>query len=280
MPTIPSSPERTPRESHKARQIAESFGTDPERYDRTRPRYPSALIDQIITRIPGRDVLDVGVGTGASARPFQERGCRVLGIEVDPRMAEFARGRGFDVEVARFEDWDPAGRMFDAVIAGMTWHWVDPAAGANKAAGVLRPNGLLALFWNVHQPPADLAHAFAEVYRRVLPDTPFAAAPSDPVNAYSQILDNASVAIAATNAFTECVRLRVDWERSYTTEEWLDQVPTFGGHSTFAPEKLAELLAGIRTAIHSIGGTFAMKYAALALMARRLRESYTPVTVS
>lgn len=117
MPTIPSP---TARQPHQARHVAESFGADPERYDRTRPQYPQALIDQITTAIPGRDVLDIGIGTGVSARPFQEAGCRVLGVEVDPRMAAFARERGFVVETAKFEDWDPAGRMFDAIIAGMT----------------------------------------------------------------------------------------------------------------------------------------------------------------
>lgn len=271
MPTICHSAVPPARPPHRAREAAEAFGADPERYDRTRPRYPEALIDQIRSRIQGRDVLDVGIGTGVSARPFQQAGYRVLGIEIDPRMAEFARRRrGFDVEVGRFEDWDPAGRLFDAVIAGMTWHWVEPEAGATKAASVLRPDGLLAVFWNVHQPSAALARAFAEVYRRVLPDAPFAAAAADPVNAYGQILDAASGAITATEAFTDPERVRVDWEREYTSEEWLDQVPTFGGHSSFAPEKLAELLSGIRAAIDSIGGSFTMRYAALALMTHRL----------
>jgi hypothetical protein len=48
-------------------------------------------------------------------------------------MAEFAHGRGFEVEVAKFEDWDSQGRIFDAVVAAQTWHWIDPVAGAAKA---------------------------------------------------------------------------------------------------------------------------------------------------
>ena len=269
MPTIPPSDRRQP---HQARHVAESFGADPERYDRTRPQYPHALIDQIITSIPGRDVLDVGIGTGVSARPFQDAGYQVLGVEPDPRMAAFARERGFVVETAKFEDWDPAGRMFDAIIAGMTWHWVDPEAGAVKAAEVLRPDGLLALFWNVHQPPVELAHEFAEVYQRVLPDTPFAAAPRDPVAGYSQILDTVSASIKTTNAFTDPQRSRVDWERSYTSEEWLEQVSTFGGHSTFEPEKLHQLLSGTKAAIDRSGGTFTVRYAALTVTAHRSPE--------
>jgi len=55
--------------------------------------------------------------------------------------------------VAKFEDWDPVGRTFDAVIAAQAWHWVDPVAGAAKAAAVLRPGGRLAVFWNAFDPP-------------------------------------------------------------------------------------------------------------------------------
>jgi SAM-dependent methyltransferase len=272
MPTLPSSPGSSRSEPHRARQVAESFGSDPERYDRTRPRYPQALIDRIIASTPGRDVLDVGIGTGVSAQPFQTAGYRVLGVEVDPRMAQLARDRGFAVEIAKFEDWDPIGRSFDAVISGMTWHWVDPAAGAAKAAEVLRTEGPLALFWNVHQPPPDLANAFAEVYRRVLPDTPFAALPRDPVAGHSQILDAAAAGITASGGFDVPKRLRFDWERDYTRDQWLDQVPTFGGHSTFAAEKLDRLLTGIATTIDHIGGSFTMHYAAMALIAPRLED--------
>src|ERR1700684_2887798 len=108
MPTLPS---RTPpADPHRARHLAESFGIDPARYDRTRPAYPPDLIERIVGVSPGRDVLDVGCGTGIAARQFQDAGCRVLGVDVDPRMAEFARRRGLEVEVAKFEDWDPAGR--------------------------------------------------------------------------------------------------------------------------------------------------------------------------
>jgi SAM-dependent methyltransferase len=130
------------------------------------------MVNRIVAASPGPDVLDVGCGTGIEARQFQAAGCRLLGVEPDARMADFARRSGVEVEVATFEAWDPAGRSFDTVVAGQAWHWVDPAAGAAKAAQVLRPGGRLAVFWNAFQPPPDLGEAFAEVYRRVLPDSP------------------------------------------------------------------------------------------------------------
>jgi SAM-dependent methyltransferase len=125
-------------------------------------------VDWIVAASPGPDVLDVGCGTGIAARQFQAAGCHVLGVEPDARMAEFARRSGVQVEAATFEAWDPAGRAFHAVIAGQAWHWVEPVAGAAKAARVLKPGGRLAVFWHVFQLPSNVADAFAAVYRPVL----------------------------------------------------------------------------------------------------------------
>src|SRR3954470_7379627 len=135
------------------RPVSESFGEDPARYDRARPHYPQELVDRVVAGIPGRSVLDVGCGTGIAARQFQVAGCEVLGVEPDRRMAEFAAERGLPVEIAKIEDWDPAGRTFDALTAAMTWHWVDPARGAAQAARIVRPGGRVALFWNAFQLP-------------------------------------------------------------------------------------------------------------------------------
>src|SRR6478609_8329244 len=102
-------------ETHRYREVAECFGAEAERYDRTRPRYPDALIERLVANSPGYAVLDVGVGTGILARQLRAAGCSVLGVDVDDRMAAFARSTGIAVETAKFEDWDAAGRTFDLV---------------------------------------------------------------------------------------------------------------------------------------------------------------------
>ncbi len=268
VPAVP--PERAPlseREPHDARQMAESFGSNPARYDRTRPRYPSALVERIVAASPGPEVLDVGCGTGIAARQFQAAGGRVLGVDPDARMAEFARHRGLEVEVATFEAWDTAGRAFDAVIAGQSWHWVDPVAGAAKAAQVLRPGGRLAVFWNVFQPPSDLAEAFSAAYRRVLPDSPFARGIMPGLDSYSAFFTKAEDGIRQAGAFGEPEQWRFDWDRPYTRDEWLDLAPTAGGYSLFPPGQQEELLAGVGAAVDAVGGSFPMHYTAMAVTA-------------
>ncbi|HEX3796312.1 MAG TPA: class I SAM-dependent methyltransferase [Acidimicrobiales bacterium] len=280
MATLP--PERAPipgHAAHHARQIAESFGSNPDRYDRARPGYPQTLVDRIIAASPGLDVLDVGMGTGIVARLFRAAGCQLLGVEVDPRMAESARRSGLEVEVAKFEDWDPSGRGFDAVVAGQTWHWIDPVAGAAKAADALRPGGRLAVFWNADQPRADLAEAFGEVYRRVTPDSLVARRwtvvsavdgySTTAVDGYSALGAQAVEGMRVVGAFDDPEQWRFGWERSYGREEWLDQVPTTGDHSLLPPWQLEELLAGIGSAIDAVGGSFTMRYSVLVATAAR-----------
>ncbi|TDC55777.1 class I SAM-dependent methyltransferase [Actinomadura sp. KC345] len=272
MPTIPS--ERpSEREPHQAREVAESFGADPGRYDRTRPRYPDDLVERVVEGSPGRDVLDVGCGTGILARQLQAAGCRVLGVEVDERMAAWARERGLDVEVAPFEDWDPAGRTFDAVVAGQAWHWVDPVAGAVRAAQALRSGGRLALFWNALRPPAELAEPVSAVYRRVVPDSPVPNWAPAETDAYSVMCTRASDGIREAGGFEDPERWQVSWERVYTRDEWLELVPTFGGHSRFPAAALRELLDGIGAVVDAAGGRFTMGYSTLAVVARRTPDA-------
>src|SRR5437868_443273 len=104
------------------RERAEIFGAIAGQYDRFRPEYPTALIDDLVALRPST-VLDIGCGTGKVAAEFVRRGLSVVGVELDPQMAAVAQAHGVSVEVATFEDWDDAGRRFDLVTAGASWHW-------------------------------------------------------------------------------------------------------------------------------------------------------------
>jgi SAM-dependent methyltransferase len=249
-------------EVHEQRESAESFGADAARYDRARPSYPATMVSRIMAAAPGKEVLDVGCGTGIAARLFRDAGCRVLGIDVDERMAEAARNSGIDCEVAKFEAWEPAGRSFDALIAGQSWHWIDPSAGAAKAASVLRPGGRLALFWNAFEPAPDLRAAFAEVQTRVLPGTPSAWALPGPIaDGYARMVDTAATGLNRTGLFGEVEQWRFEWDHVYTLQAWLDVLPTYGGMGKLLPpDRLRALLDGNAEAVDAVGGSFVMHY--------------------
>jgi SAM-dependent methyltransferase len=271
MPTLSQGqPDRPVTEPHRARQLAESFGTDAQRYDRARPGYPDELVARIVAGSPGLQVLDVGTGTGIAARQFQAAGCTVLGVEPDERMAELARARGLETEVAMFEDWQPSGRTFDAVIAAQSWHWVDQLVGAEKAAEVLRPRGRLAIFGHVYEPPAEVAEPFAAALRRVVPDLPFNGRPArNPLALYEAGYQKVADAIRETGRFEEPELWRFDWERQYTRDQWLELLPTTGGLTSLPRVRTAEILDAVGAAVDSMGGRFTMSYTTLATTAVR-----------
>jgi SAM-dependent methyltransferase len=187
-------------------------------------------------------------------------------------MADIARRSGIEVDVATLETWDPTDRTFDSVVAGQAWHWIDPVAGATKAAQVLRPSGLLAAFWHVFQPPTPVAKALAEAYQRAVPDSPFnlnGQSTRQPADLYQAMLDKAKDGIREAGGFGEPEQWRYDWEWTYTRDAWLDVLPTQGHMTQLPQDKLAEILTSVGTAIDAMGGNFTMPYTTVAAVAVR-----------
>jgi SAM-dependent methyltransferase len=227
------------------------------------------LIERIVAAAaPGRQVLDVGAGTGIVARQLQAAGCQVLGVDPDPRSAEFARRSGVEVDVSTFEAWQPGGRRFDAVVSGESWHWVDAVAGASKAGEVLRPGGRLTVFWNTGTPSGGLDDAFTDVYRRVLPAPLVARLEKKAMDeAHAAMCAKATHGMRTAGAFDEPEEWRFPWARSYTRAEWSDALQTSGGA---IPESvLGDLLDAVGEAIDVAGGGFTMDYVTFAVTAVR-----------
>ncbi|WP_434448071.1 class I SAM-dependent methyltransferase [Lentzea sp. E54] len=254
-----------------AKRLAISFGADAARYDRTRPAYPDELVRKIVTASPGPRVVDVGCGTGVLSRPLAAAGCEVLGVEHDERMAEFARGTGVTVEVSKFESWDPAGREFDAVVAGQSWHWVDAEAGPLQVARVLRPGGVFVALWHVFAPPEPISQAIADAYRTVAPDLPFPAGQTraEALESYRAGCVRTGETFAGTGAFGGAKQWKTNWAHTYTSAEYLELMLTMGPIALLGTEQITALLEAVGGAIDAAGGRFTMQYDTLAVAVTR-----------
>jgi SAM-dependent methyltransferase len=250
------------------------FDQEAERYDRCRPTYPDALIDELLGPEPARQaVLDVGCGTGIASRQMVERGAKVLGVEVAPRMAEIARGHGIDVELSAFEDWDAAGRTFDRVTSAQAWHWLDLPVATSKAASLLRPGGRLCLIWNAGCQPDVLADALEEVYASAVPSGGHRVFRGYAANRSTDMrtgLESEVDAISAVAEFGAPTMKWFPWARAYRRDEWLDQLLTRSDHTALEREVLDRLLEGVGEAIDEYGGSFVMNFETVLITATRL----------
>lgn len=249
------------------------FDTEAERYDRCRPSYPGVVIDAVLGPEPaGLDVLDVGCGTGIASRQIAERGARVVGVEVAPRMASTARSHGIEVEVASFEDWDAAGRTFDRIISAQAWHWLDVPASTAKAASLLRPGGRLCLFSSAGCHPDDLADTLAGVYARLFPNVGSpgfgyaASRPADRRTGLSEVFE----AIEAVPEFGPATETWFPWAREYDRDQWLDVLLSRSDHLALDAVVRERLLEAVAAAIDDFGGSFVMSFETGLITATRL----------
>lgn len=150
MTTLP--PDQAPasrNEPHTARRMAESFGVDAERYDRTRPPYPDEMVARVVAAAPGPDVLDVGCGTGILAICALKLGAEAaLCIDVDPDAVEVTRENAALNDVAAHvqastEPVENLSGSYPLVLANIQASVLIPLAEAISAR--VAPGGLLML---------------------------------------------------------------------------------------------------------------------------------------
>ncbi len=251
---------------------AESFGSAAEEYDRHRPSFPDALLDDLAA-LGGSDALDVGCGTGKVARGLAQRGLSVLGIEVDPRMAAVARGHGVRVEVAPFETWEDAGRRFDLVACGDTWHWVEPKRGAAKAALVLRPGGALVRFWNLQLLDESVMQALDIPYKQHAPEVyVYGRAPTSWIETKATCTSEDLKYVdplPLEGPFAAAEAKTYVRERRVTGAEWAAFAGTISDHKRLPAERLALLQAAVRAAIERFGDTILVRIETMATFSRR-----------
>jgi len=101
-----------------------------------------------VARLVGSDrrVLELGPATGHMTRVLTERGCSVVGIEIDPAMADLARQFCERVIVGDLDELDLDAELgsdrFDVIVAAdVLEHLKDPLSALRRLRGFLNENG-------------------------------------------------------------------------------------------------------------------------------------------
>lgn len=260
------------------------FGEDPDLYDRARPGYPSALVDDVLdfvhagpdggaggraARRAGGGVngspsacraLEVGAGTGKATVGFASRGVTIVALEPDPGMARLAARNcaGFasvHFEQSGFEDWEVEESSFDLVFSAQAWHWVRPEVRDVKAASVLRPAGAVALFWHrvrwTEGDPfrVDLDRVYRDLAPGLLERGP--GFPGPPPGFEEQMRGE----VEASGAWGQLSERRYPWTASYTPDGYVELLSTQSDHRLLAENVRNQLLGAVREVADRHGGS-------------------------
>src|ERR671923_1005913 len=142
-------------------------------YDRNRPRPPELLLETLCL-YAGLErpqlVVDLGCGTGLSARAWAGRSERVVGVEPNGAMlAEAERAEGVEYRQAFAQDTRLDEGCADIVTCSQSLHWMEPEPTFAEAARILRPGGVFAAY-DYDWPPIvhwEVEAAFEEMGRRI-----------------------------------------------------------------------------------------------------------------
>lgn len=138
-------------------------------YVKYRPDYPEAAFDAMLEGMGSPDALiavDVGAGTGISARQLAARGVRVIAVEPNAEMRAAAephpRVEWVDGQAERTGLPDAC---VDLVISAQAFHWFRADEALAEFRRVLRPGGRLALMWNSRDATDPLTRGYREAIR-------------------------------------------------------------------------------------------------------------------
>ena len=254
------------------------FGQIAALYDRIRPGYPDALIDAVMDygRLdPLATVLDVGAGSGQATVQFAERGLSVIALDPSVEMVQIARAKcaaaGLEAVavVGEFETYDLGEDRFGLICAATSWHWLDPEVCYAVAARSIAPGGTLAVLstWPLWR-RTPLRPALDAVYLHsgapLAEMGPMCLAEPDPGALAAEWMRET----AACGAFGDQRGKLASWSVTYTAQDYVDLLATYGDHIGLEDAVRSRLFEGVAHVIESAGGTIELAYSTLLLLAR------------
>ena len=104
------------------------FGSGAERYERARPGWPAAAVDQLFEHFglsPASTVLDLVAGTGKLSRELVSRGGRVVAVEPSAAMRAVLEQfvPGAEVRAGTAAELPLEAASVDAVFVAEAFHW-------------------------------------------------------------------------------------------------------------------------------------------------------------
>ncbi len=157
--------------------ISKFYGKS-DAYEKGRPSYPKALIEYLYKShgfSPDSVIADIGSGTGKFTKLLLEMGSTVIGIEPNDDMRKKAEEKLSEFKnfksVCGYADSTGLPNLsVDFITAAQSFHWFDAEKFKAECRRILKPNGKIALIWNMRSMDDSLNRDWHSVFKEFCPE--------------------------------------------------------------------------------------------------------------
>ena len=234
------------------------FDTIPDQFDKYRPRYSQELFDYLTGYAgigPGKDVLELGPGTGQATDPILDTGCNYNAIELGEHLyakmkSKYDGRENFSIVNDDFITHDFAGQKFDMIYSAATIQWIPEDIAYSKTYELLKPGGTLAMMLTV----ADYKSTNEELYAKIqkIYDEYY-----KPETQYTH--GNFGYTNAPAYGYTEVERREFYGRREFTADEYVAFCGTHCDHIVIPEPYRTPFYEGLRNAVLEAGNKVVFK---------------------
>src|SRR5262249_50085037 len=191
---------------------------------------------------------------------FAARGFHLTALDPGNELIRVARERlsGFSnisFVTSPFESWDAGVARFKLIFAAQAWHWIPREISFARAADLLEPAGVLAVFGHV---PGELEDPLGSIFERTYRKhtgtwRPPPEAGYRPTGPLAKWFDD-------SRRFETPIHREYGWKRTFSGSTYCDFARTRSDHQVMPAEQREAILTELRAAIASHGDKFDWPY--------------------
>lgn len=191
-------------------------------------------------------VLEIGSGSGQATKQFEKYNCAIDCVEPGEKLChlaekKFADNKKIKIINSYYQDADLMDDHYDLIISATAFHWVPQDIKYKRSFELLKPDGGIALFWNMHPELNDTLHdALENAYLQQAPEIHTTLYTPRYKKPYDQSLEGISE-IEKSGYFSSPVVKHYKWSISYSSQEYISLLSTYANYQRLEREECKRL---------------------------------------
>lgn len=230
-------------------------------YEEARPGYPPELYRDVAGFSSLADtstLLEIGAGPGQATGYFVKNGYDITALEISEKQIrfledKFAGRRNLRCVCSTFEEFTSPNETYDLIFSATAFHWIQPEVGYPKAYSLLKPNGVLAVFWHlasIIEPETEMLCRIRDIYRTYAPELDDYISREDGEELHQRRITEMQTGGLFQNPISKTYR----WNDVYDTKRYLKLMNSYSDFHAISSDARTSILTQTADYIDRSGG--------------------------